>query len=377
MPVTDDLDTQINMTSSTNNVATGKAFNEQELTAQLDALLRMRDSEYAMFTAIASGMTRELFYDRLVAHVATIMPEVRCCLVSCDSELTDWRILNQQGWERVGADKVGVLERVPQAMITFAASPSRDTCQHRDLSTHSDWIAWYGLLDDQGLAQCDMLSVQDELGGWFLVALFSQTLSAVERQSFNWHVEQALKGLKTLTQAYFCHNEADRVLIESQKSDKITGLLLRHAFDDLFAVMLKDARRYFQRLAMVSVQVTGLQHSDDIKQFSQVLAKTLRDNDLIARYGDNEFLMAMRIGQLDDVEVVAKKLMRSLDEAELMQQRPGCEVKVGLALYPEQSNNASLYHSAHNAAKAVAEPVGYRLEYYGNFVQSLDEAYSL
>lgn len=344
---------------------------------QRDFLLQLRKVDLVLLEQVASSVSLISYIEQIVKSVWELFPNsLRPCVIGCDKELMQWRILNYQEWPEI-ADSLGNFRHVPQTLSTFVASPSRQFAREHGLSNRSDWSAWHSALSEHFLDACDMVSLHDDNQNWLTFCLFSPRFtSESEERVHYWAVEQVLHSLPQWLGAM-----VDRVYTDArlqQHTHEVTGLLQSHAFDKALDRMLRDARRYFQRLAYVTVLVNNAASEDELKLLSDTLRETLRDNDLLANKSDHEFVMAMRIMQLDDAPIVAQKIKNALYQADPQQVSVlSGGIKIGMALYPEQANHDKLHVASVAAANAVTESLGYRLEYYGQFVQDLDEAYDV
>ncbi|WP_417507493.1 hypothetical protein [Marinomonas gallaica] len=342
---------------------------------QRDFLLQLRKVDLVLLDLVANSAGLTSYTEQVVNSIWSLFPNtLRPCVIWCDKELVQWRILNYQDWPEM-TNSLGVLHHIPQTLSTFVASPSRPFAREHNLPTKTDWSCWHSSLNEHFLETCDMVSLHDENKNWLTFCLFSPNLnSESERRLYYWSVEQVLQTLPYWFNAIVARLHTDVRLQEH--TNKVTGLLQSHAFDKALDMMLRDARRYFQRLAYVTVLVNEDANVDELKLLSDTLRETLRDNDLLANKTDHEFVMAMRIMQLDDAPIVAQKIEKALLKVDPNQVSVlSGDVKIGMSLYPEQANHIKLHVASVAAANAVSERLGYRLEYYGKFVQNLDEAY--
>lgn len=342
---------------------------------QREFLLQLRKIDHALLKHVASSMNFMAYVDQITSSIGGLLPSnMRPCVLLCDKDLTQWRILNYNDWPEL-SDSLGHVRHVPQPLATFVASPSRPFAREHNLSSRADWNHWQDVLAEYFLDSCDLVSVQDEEKNWLTFCLFSSKLSSEsEHRMHYWAIDQVVQSIPHWLNAMVTRVKTDARLQEH--TNEVTGLLQPHAFENALEMMLRDARRYFQRLAFVSVLVSKDAERDELKLLSDILRETLRDNDLLANTTEHEFVMAMRITQLDDAPIVAQKIQSALQKADPNRVSVlSGGVKIGVALYPEQANHNKLYLASLAAANAVAENIGYRLEYYGKFVKDLDEAY--
>ncbi|MBI2382549.1 MAG: PAS domain-containing protein [Gammaproteobacteria bacterium] len=102
-------------------------------------------------------------------------------------------------------------------------------------------------------------------------------------------------------------------------TDELTGLYNRRGFKLLVEQELKHAQRERQRCALLVADVDGLKQINDmfghasgdtaLSQVSQVLRRTVRDSDIVARVGGDEFVVFARGAQIGIVrERIANEL---------------------------------------------------------------------
>ena len=348
---------------------------EHKLLSQRDFLLDLRKTDHQIIDLVVKSASFVAYVEKIISSVKELFSNSMClCVLWCDRELTQWRIVNYQDWPEV-SDGLGNLSQPPQSVATFVASPSRAFARESNLTARADWARWHDSFAHLGLETCDMVSAQDNQKNWLTFCFFSSANNTDIRSNIHpWAIDQTLNSILYWINVMVARCQTDVTL--QQHTNATTGLLQPHAFAKALDMMLRDARRYFQRLAFVSVLVNEEAEEDELKLLSDILRDTLRDNDLLANISDHEFVMAMRISQLDDATVVAQKVQSALLKADPNQVSAlGGGVKIGLSLYPEQANHEKLYVASAAAAKAVTESIGFRLEYYGKFVKDLDEAY--
>jgi GGDEF domain-containing protein len=105
---------------------------------------------------------------------------------------------------------------------------------------------------------------------------------------------------------------------------------------------------------------------------------TVRDNDLLAHYDERELVMGIRIQHLEDAEIVATKLLKSLSDSSFSSNRLiRAGVSIGIAFYPEHSSLELLHQAASFAANSLQNLPGYRLEFHGDYYESSSAFYSL
>lgn len=101
-------------------------------------------------------------------------------------------------------------------------------------------------------------------------------------------------------------------------TDELTGLYNRRFFLNRLAWEFDRAKRYQRPLACLMVDVNGFKHVNDrlghltgdviLKQVAQELRNLLRQSDIIARFGGDEFVVALPETTAEQAESVAEKL---------------------------------------------------------------------
>ncbi len=91
----------------------------------------------------------------------------------------------------------------------------------------------------------------------------------------------------------------DRVIYLS-RHDELTGVYNRRYFEEIAEQMLKRAKRYKESFCIVVFDLDGLKKINDtyghqcgdevIKRFAATMSRTVRETDLLARYGGDEFI---------------------------------------------------------------------------------------
>jgi len=105
-----------------------------------------------------------------------------------------------------------------------------------------------------------------------------------------------------------------------------------------------------------------------------MLRTTVRDNDLVARFDHYDFVLGVRIRNLEDAEIVAKKILSALNllSDELSE---SVALALGISFYPEHSQYDTLLAAAKCAQKDNNQTSGYRIEYHGRFCHTSSDLY--
>ena len=120
------------------------------------------------------------------------------------------------------------------------------------------------------------------------------------------------------------HEErALKQLYESSVRDPLTGAFNRHYFSSQLTTELAYAARHEQPLSIILLDIDFFKKVNDtyghlggdaaLVHVSQVFAKSLRTEDLLSRYGGEEFIILLRGIPVDRAVAVAERLRQSLE----------------------------------------------------------------
>ncbi len=115
---------------------------------------------------------------------------------------------------------------------------------------------------------------------------------------------------------------------EDSEVDRTTGLLNRHAILDRINFIASDAEQHDDVYSILYVDVDGMQDVNAafghlagdlaLKNVAQRLRETLRPNDVIGRYGGEEFIICLRHCSQDRAVMVAERLRARVAESTVM-----------------------------------------------------------
>lgn len=148
-----------------------------------------------------------------------------------------------------------------------------------------------------------LVSLCQQLGLWLKVASLLQ---------------QRARRADELQQVLRLYEEANLQAM----TDPLTGLQNRRAFESQFTTALAGVERYNQSLALVVCDIDyfkqindTLSHAagdDAIQRVADVISQTLRASDFCARWGGDEFVMALPHTPLDAAQAAADRIRTSL-----------------------------------------------------------------
>lgn len=210
------------------------------------------------------------------------------------------------------------------------AGPWESVIRHRGGQRHTVWISQSTLRDRRGLAR------------WHVVTLSDISRLDLER----------------------------RVLRHQAQHDPLTGLSNRSLFNEEFERAMARARRHARRLALLFVDLDRFKCVNDtlgheagdavLREVARRLRQTVRVEDLVARWGGDEFVVV-----LDDPQDTAaaagaaRLLLAALDRVvEVEGHRLRIAASIGLALFPDDELSCADLLRAGDAAMYQAKQLG-------------------
>jgi|GEM_PF-3189457 len=163
--------------------------------------------------------------------------------------------------------------------------------------------------------------------------------------------------------------------------DPLTGLINRRCFEEKLEEQLAYSRRYNASGTLLLVDLDQAKHVSDtyghpigdryLRQAAQHLRDSLRETDVVSRFGDNVFGILLIHTLSGQAILVSNALLKMLSAQEFTHdgRRIPFSACIGVALFPKQGDNASdLLSKADSALRTAKQPGSntYRLFTEGN-----------
>jgi len=162
--------------------------------------------------------------------------------------------------------------------------------------------------------------------------------------------------------------------------DPLTGLFSQRVFRDLLEYETKRANRHNYEFAVLVIDCDNFKPINDtyghsfgdefLKHFGDLLEEAKRDEDILSRYGGDEFTIILPETSHKEAFTVAKRLLENVEQFEL--EAPdgtitSMTISIGMALYPEHSKNPKELFD-------IADSMMYKAKYEGkNSIRFPDE----
>jgi diguanylate cyclase (GGDEF)-like protein len=132
------------------------------------------------------------------------------------------------------------------------------------------------------------------------------------------------------------------------KTDGLTGMLNHRMFYETLEVELRRTQRYGGRLSVIMIDIDNLKPINDsyghragdmaIKQIARRISACIRQIDIAARYGGDEFSVILPNTSLDDAVVVAERMINMTSGTPMLweQHRIPLSISLGVGQYDGQ-----------------------------------------
>jgi diguanylate cyclase (GGDEF)-like protein len=156
-------------------------------------------------------------------------------------------------------------------------------------------------------------------------------------------------------------NHYQRRLEYVATTDSLTGLLNRQAFEILFRQSVLDVDRHGKPLSAILFDIDLFKNINDthghlagdyvLHAISQLARKSVRENDIVARWGGEEFMILLRDCPLEVACKVAENLRSAIEghDFQLNTQSEPVTVSLGVAEYALQETQSSFFLRADRA----------------------------
>lgn len=179
-----------------------------------------------------------------------------------------------------------------------------------------------------------------------------------------------------ISEAYeqLCLQTAQLMSFTELRSDPLTGVNNRRAFDDALAMQFALLHRYDTEFSLVMFDIDHFKQVNDelghlegdrvLRQFAQLVDESVRDTDVVARFGGEEFVVILPQTDLAGACTFAERLRRKIEQLFSFTVSGG----VAVALDGDTPDSlvgrvdAALYHAKSAGRNCVFRHTGERME---------------
>lgn len=193
------------------------------------------------------------------------------------------------------------------------------------------------------------MTVEDKLLGEIL-------LGSCRRRAFG---RRHLQVLEILAAQSAVAIENSLLYAQTEKmavTDSMTGLYNYRYFSLKLSDEIRRARRLGKPMSLIFLDLNELKYYNDtfghavgddiIREFASILKANVRETDIAARYGGDEFVVLMPGAPKADAEKAASRIKQSVEQHQFVPHLVGgplpVSVTVGISSYPEEAINESL-----------------------------------
>lgn len=241
------------------------------------------------------------------------------------------------------------------AALASSAWDAPDRCGVTFCASDPVWEPLRGPAELLGIRSCWTVPVQSNDGS----ALGALSVFCRERRPPTEHELRILQLAASIATICVEHHNNNTALARSVRRDLLTGIPNRICFEDRLETAMRRARREASRVALFFIDIDRFKHVNDtlgheagdslLQQFAARLARSLRENDTLARMGGDEFaLIVPDVTCAADALQVAERLSAALAEPiHLAERDVMVTASMGIALYPRDGDDsAALQRSA-------------------------------
>ncbi len=181
-------------------------------------------------------------------------------------------------------------------------------------------------------------------------------LGAVDYITKPFHNRELLARIKTHLELKFTRDELKKALVELEKlatTDELTGISNRRHFTALAEREFNLAKRQKRLFSLLILDIDYFKKINDsyghvagdyvIKYVAKQCVLSIRQEDLCARWGGEEFIIFLSESMLEDAIVVATRLRKDIEKLSLLFQSQEIKVTVsiGVAVYHPDDKNVN------------------------------------
>jgi diguanylate cyclase (GGDEF)-like protein len=172
-------------------------------------------------------------------------------------------------------------------------------------------------------------------------------------------------------------SDANKALVKTNKelhklsiTDGLTGLLNRKHILELLDREISRSRRYGHPVSVLMLDIDHFKNVNDtyghqtgdavMRRLADCLCETVRENDLVGRYGGEEFLILLPDSNARNSAQTAQRIRKMVQDLEIetSNENVSVTVSIGVSSYPQYGQDANAVICAADAALYQAKSSG-------------------
>ncbi len=159
---------------------------------------------------------------------------------------------------------------------------------------------------------------------------------------------------KDVTLETMMHKEIEHIA----STDKLTGIYNRHKFEELFMLETQRSERFSNPLSLIMIDIDHFKlvndkHGHDVgdnilKHLAKVVKENIRNLDVFARWGGEEFLVLAPNTDLDEARILAEKLRLAIETSDFPTVK-NITISAGISILEENDSFDTLFKRADQA----------------------------
>ncbi len=157
--------------------------------------------------------------------------------------------------------------------------------------------------------------------------------------------------------------DREKLLTREARTDFLTGALNRRAFEDQFTREFKRKKRYSRPMSVMILDVDDFKQINDtygheagdctLKALVQIINNQLRESDLFARFGGEEFIIAMPESDREGSCRLGERIRAAVEEASIRAGDAGISCTVSAGITEIESHDTEIAEVIARADKAL------------------------
>ncbi|MBQ8464834.1 MAG: diguanylate cyclase [Alphaproteobacteria bacterium] len=155
--------------------------------------------------------------------------------------------------------------------------------------------------------------------------------------------------------------------IERERRDELTYVFNRKYFEQTVPVRLAEAKTLSQESAILAINSINYRSTHEkngvkagnkiLKSLAKFLEKDLRENDLVARFEDDKFVIYLADANDKSAQIVANRLLKNAELIKVKiskKEEIETKIKIGICTTQHASTMEELLEKAEKAAKSIS-----------------------